>query len=107
MPSASAGCWNPPGTRCKAATMGSRPSPRRRHSFRSDPLGSRAARDGRLRGRSANARGGRAAERFLTTENTEQHGKEIRMCFYFCVLPFYPWLLPVLTIGAPRKEVER
>ena len=30
---------------------------------------------------------GRAAERFLTTENTEQHGKEIRMCFHFCVLP--------------------
>ncbi len=26
---------------------------------------------------------GRAAERFLTTENTEQHGKEIRMCFPF------------------------
>ncbi len=25
---------------------------------------------------------GRAAERFLTTESTEQHGKEIRMCFH-------------------------
>jgi hypothetical protein len=29
------------------------------------------------------------------------------MCFHFCVLPCFPWLLPVLTIGAPRKEVER
>src|SRR5208337_2181302 len=41
---------------------------------------------------------GRAAERFLTTENTEQHGKEIRMCFHFCVLPCFPWLLPSLTL---------
>ena len=22
------------------------------------------------------------------------------MCFHFCVLPCFPWLLPVLTIGA-------
>ncbi len=29
------------------------------------------------------------------------------MCYHFCVLPCFPWLLPVLTIGAPRKEVER
>src|SRR5271165_5302372 len=35
---------------------------------------------------------GQAAERFLTTENTEQHGKEIRMHFRFCVLPCFPWL---------------
>ena len=49
-------------------------------------------------------RRGRAAERFLTTENTEQHGKEIRMCFHFCVPPCFPWLLPVLTIGAARDE---
>ena len=45
-----------------------------------------------------------AAERFLTTENTEQHGKEIRMCFHFCVLPCFPWLLPVLTIGTRGKK---
>src|SRR5271166_7068350 len=59
---------------------------------------------------------GRAAERFLTTENTEQYGKEIRMCFHFCVLPggnsrpsggVVPWLLPVLTIAALRNEIER
>ena len=29
------------------------------------------------------------------------------MCFHFCVLSCFPWLLPVLTIGALRKEVER
>ncbi len=34
---------------------------------------------------------GQAAERFLTTENTEQHGKEIRMHFRFCVLPCFPF----------------
>ena len=36
------------------------------------------------------------------------------MCFHFCVLPggnsrprvVFPWLLPVLTIGPPRKVVR-
>ena len=26
------------------------------------------------------------------------------MCFHFCVLPCFPWLLPVLTIGARAKR---
>ena len=27
------------------------------------------------------------------------------MCFHFCVLPWcFPWLLPVLTIGAPLRK---
>ena len=31
------------------------------------------------------------------------------MCFHFCVLPCFPWLLPVLTIGrrAKRSNVSR
>ena len=28
------------------------------------------------------------------------------MCFHFCVLPCFPWLLPVLTIGALRKAAS-
>ena len=28
------------------------------------------------------------------------------MCFHFCGLPCFPWLLPVLTIGALRKVVR-
>ena len=47
------------------------------------------------------------ASKILNVSRTEQHGKEIRMCFHFCVLPCFPWLLPVLTIGALCKEVER
>ena len=55
MPKASVGCWSPPGTSSTSAPMGSRPCRGAGVRSRCDPPRSRAARDGWLRGRTADA----------------------------------------------------
>ena len=50
---------------------------------------------------------GRAAERFLTTESTEQHGKEIRMCFHILCPSVLSVVITCLYNRALRKEIGR